>query len=175
MLKEKLLEIGFDNVGETSTELIPFEPSLIELCKMNHCGSYGKNYTCPPEVGKTEELIEKAKQYSRITVFQKVYTLEDSFDFEGMTNGKNNFKALTKKALKLCEETIDDYILLGAGPCDLCEVCGIATGVPCRFPDKAIASLESYAMKVSDLAELCSMKYINGVNTVTYFGAVLHR
>ncbi|MBM3710008.1 MAG: DUF2284 domain-containing protein, partial [Actinobacteria bacterium] len=34
-------------------------------------------------------------------------------------------------------------------------------------------SLEAYCMNVSTLAELCNMKYINGQNTVTYFGAFL--
>ena len=174
MIKQKLLNLGFDNVGTALTGLIPFEPPLIEMCKMNTCGNYGKSYSCPPSVGNTDELIEKAKQYKYITVFQKVYKLEDSFDFEGMTEGKNNFKDLTKKVYPICRECFEAFLLLGAGPCDLCSECGILTDTPCRFPEKAIASLESYAIKVSDLAGLCSMNYINGVNTVTYFGAVLH-
>ena len=40
-------------------------------------------------------------------------------------------------------------------------------------PDKALASLEAYCISVSDLAASCGMKYINGQNTVTYFGAVM--
>ncbi|MBM3708346.1 MAG: DUF2284 domain-containing protein, partial [Actinobacteria bacterium] len=36
-----------------------------------------------------------------------------------------------------------------------------------------ISSLEAYCMNVSTLAGLCNMKYINGQNTVTYFGAFL--
>nr|WP_305142352.1 DUF2284 domain-containing protein [uncultured Acetatifactor sp.] len=44
---------------------------------------------------------------------------------------------------------------------------------PCRFPDMAISSLEAHGINVSRLAAECGMKYINGQNTVTYFGAVL--
>jgi hypothetical protein len=34
-------------------------------------------------------------------------------------------------------------------------------------------SLEAYGVNVSKLAASAGMKYINGQNTVTYFGAVL--
>jgi hypothetical protein len=36
-----------------------------------------------------------------------------------------------------------------------------------------MASLEAYCINVSALASSADMKYINGQNTVTYFGAVL--
>lgn len=50
-----------------------------------------------------------------------------------------------------------------------------APAEPCRFPDRAMASLEAYGVAVSELAEACGMKYINGQSTVTYFGAFLYR
>ena len=34
-------------------------------------------------------------------------------------------------------------------------------------------SLEAYGIHVSKMAEAAGMKYINGQDTVTYFGAVL--
>jgi hypothetical protein len=34
-------------------------------------------------------------------------------------------------------------------------------------------SLEAYGINVSELAKAAGMNYINGQNTVTYFGAVL--
>ena len=62
---------------------------------------------------------------------------------------------------------------LGAGGCGVCERCAKQTGEPCRFPHLALASLEAYGVNVSQLAQAANMKYINGQNTVTYFGAVL--
>ena len=55
----------------------------------------------------------------------------------------------------------------------MCPVCAKREDKPCRFPGKALASLEAYCISVSDLAASCGMKYINGQNTVTYFGAVM--
>ena len=62
---------------------------------------------------------------------------------------------------------------LGAGGCNICPVCARVENHPCRFPDMAISSLEAHGINVSRLAAECGMKYINGQNTVTYFGAVL--
>ena len=170
---DKLKNSGFDKVSEISTKDIPFEPSLISLFEMNTCGNYGKNYTCPPLGGKIPELIEKAKGFRRIIVFQKVFPLEDSFDFEGMMEGQKEFNRLLLCAYDLCEENLDNFLLLGAGGCGRCPRCGAKDNIPCRFPDKKIPSLESYGIQVSTLAAVCGMDYINGQNTVTYFGGVL--
>lgn len=172
MFIDNIKKIGFDNVAKVSVSDITFEPSLIDLCKMNTCGNYGKCYTCPPFVGETQSLIHKAKQYQNAIVFQKIYTLEDSFDFEGMESAHLNFIALTQKVNTLCNTYSDNYLVLGAGGCKLCSECGVLSGTACRFPDKALPSLESYSIQVSKLAELANIKYMNGQNTVTYFGAV---
>ncbi len=39
--------------------------------------------------------------------------------------------------------------------------------------ESAVASLATYGVNVSKLAPAAGMKYINGKDTVTYFGAVL--
>ena len=48
--------------------------------------------------------------------------------------------------------------------------CGVSKD--CVSPDDAIASLEAHGIFVSNLAQSSDMKYINGKNTVTYFGAI---
>ena len=59
--------------------------------------------------------------------------------------------------------------------CRVCPVCGKRTGEPCRHPQQAISSLEAYGVNVSLLAQAAGMRYTNGQNTVTYFGAVFCR
>ena len=44
---------------------------------------------------------------------------------------------------------------------------------PCRYPESMFHSLEGYGFDVHLLAEAAGIKYNNGPNTVTYFGAVL--
>ena len=175
MLKEKIEALGFSNISEIDISDIAFEPELIDLCKQNHCGNYGRCYTCPPLVGETDKLIEKAKTFEKAIIFQKIYPLEDSFDIEGMNAAALGFKELVQAVNDMCSTDRENMLVLSAGGCRLCEKCGAIDGIPCRFPDKALASLESYGMNVSKLAGACGMKYINGQNTVTYFGGVLYR
>lgn len=173
MLTDDIHSCGFDKVEIISTSEIPFDTSLIKLCEMNSCGNYGKNYTCPPYVGNTDDLIRKVRSYSRAAVFQKVYYIKDSFDIEGMQCGNNNFRSLVDKVYDVCKDSISNYLILGAGGCKRCTTCGVVEGVECRNPKKAFASIESHGIYVSKLAEVCGMKYINGQNSVTYFGMIL--
>ena len=172
MLKTHIYELGFDRAATIDTALIPFDATLADLCAKNHCGSYGKNYTCPPHVGRMEELSQKVRQFSQALVFQKVYPLEDSFDYEGMVQAQQDFNRLTAQLHTFCRQHLDHFLLLGAGACTRCAVCAVQTNEPCRFPREATASLESYCIQVSSLAKLCQMAYLNGKDTVTYFGAI---
>ena len=40
---------------------------------------------------------------------------------------------------------------------------------------KKVLELEAYGINVSKLAEVAGMNYINGKDTVTYFGAILFK
>lgn len=178
-IKEQLIKAALEHGAYKAAFIdvaeIPFDSSLREYCKANYCGSYGKNYACPPYVGEAEELIQKAKGYQTAMVFQTVTSIEDSFDIEGMAQAAAGHAATAAAINKEVEALGKEYLQLTAGGCNICPVCAQAENKPCRFPGKAISSLEAYCMNVSTLASKCGMKYINGQNTVTYFGAFLFR
>ena len=174
LLLQKMNEIGVTAAAVLPTEKIPFDPELRKSCEVNRCGAYGKNWACPPLVGPVEELIASAKTYRVAVVFQNVYRIEDSFDIEGMQEAAKRHKETVRKIYESPAMPADS-VMLGAGGCDYCERCAAMDGEPCRFPGKAFASLEAYGVYVSELAEACGLNYINGVNTITYFGAVLVR
>ena len=169
------VEAGASNAAAIPVAEIPFDPELRKACEQNLCGAYGKNWTCPPACGDIHELIDRAKGYDRILVFQTIGTLEDSFDYEGMMAASEKHAEVTKKVGELvCGRLKGDLLRLSAGGCRLCDTCAKADDEPCRHPDEAISSLEAYGMFVSGLAGQCGMNYINGQNTVTYFGGVLY-
>jgi predicted metal-binding protein len=172
-LVKTCIEAGAFKAFLLTTDNIPFDVNLRSYCEQNICGNYGKNYACPPNVGKGEELIEKARSYKKALVFQTVTQIEDSFDFEGMKEAARKHSKVADTINKEIEKQFGNYLQLTAGECTVCDTCALTEDKPCRFPDKAISSLEAYCMNVSTLAERCQMKYINGQNTVTYFGAFL--
>ena len=173
VLKEEILRLGAKAVAVISVENISFDTAFRDMCASNACGNYGKNYMCPPDVGEIDGLIREAKTYSHAIVYQSIGLLEDSYDFEGMMGAGQFHNDLVQNVRALFGKYGQKALHLGAGGCRLCPVCGKKTGEPCRFPHKALASLESYGINVSKLAAQCGMRYINGENTVTYFGAAL--
>lgn len=173
-LLELIISLGADKAGTVPVEKIDFEPSFRSLCESNACGMYGRSWMCPPHVGTVEELIGRAKTYRTALVYQIVDTLEDSYDFEGMMAAGERMNRLTAAVRrKFLSLGLEDCLFLGAGGCRICPRCAKQDDQPCRYPDLALASLEAYGINVSVLAPQAGMKYINGVNTVTYFGAVL--
>ena len=168
---ENLLKWGAYKVSFVPVKNIEFEPSFRDMCRSNACGMYDRSWMCPPCVGEIHDLITSAKCYRWAMVYQTVNRLEDSYDIEGMLEAGKKMNDLTDKIRREISFG-PDFLVLGAGGCRLCKVCAKAENKPCRFPDRAISSLEAYGVNVSKLAELADMKYINGQNTVTYFGAV---
>ena len=178
MEKEKmiqtLLDWGAYRAAVVEVRDIQFEPEFRKMCESNACGMYGRSWMCPPHVGKVEDLICQARTYRTALVYQIVDTLEDSYDFEGMMAAGERMNRLAAAVRrKFTDLGLEDCLFLGAGGGRVCSRCAKQDDEPCRHPDLALSSLEAYGINVSVLAPQAGMKYINGVNTVTYFGAVL--
>lgn len=171
---DRSLSLGAYKASVIEAKEISLDRAFRDMCAANSCGVYGKCYMCPPDVGEIDVLMAEIKNYRYALVYQTVSQLEDSFDFEGMVAAKKRTYPLAQSLRSVfAEERITHVLHLGAGGCGVCKTCAKRTGEPCRFPEKAMASLEAYGINVSQLAKAADMKYINGQNTVTYFGAVL--
>lgn len=174
LLRQFISDAGAFRTGAVDVDAIPFEPEFRKLCESNACGMYGANWMCPPALGEVDDLIRDLKRWRWAVVYQTVDTLEDSYDFEGMMAAKDRMSRLTALLRReLAERHVSPALFLGAGGCRLCPRCGKLDNQPCRFPDQAIPSMEAYGINVSALAPMVGMKYINGPDTVTFFGAVL--
>jgi len=118
--------------------------------------------------------MNEAQSYQKALVYQTVGKLEDSYDFEGMMEAARLHNELSRALAKwFATLPFAKKLHLGAGGCHMCGVCAKRTNEPCRHPELAMPSLETYGINVSELAASSGMKYINGQNTVTYFGALL--
>ena len=173
-MMDAALQGGADKAAVIAVADIPFRRAFREACEANSCGKYGKCWTCPPDVGETDDLIARARRYDRCLLFQTVSGLEDSFDIEGMLEAGRVHSALTRRVWETLKPQMPvDALMLSAGGCGACERCAKEDDIPCRHPELALASLEAYGIAVSEIAPLGGMKYINGADTVTYFSAML--
>ena len=172
-LEERVCALGARTAALLPVSELPFESGFRALCEQNACGRFGRSWMCPPHVGEIEKLITRAKSYRFVLIYQTVSALEDSFDIEGMLRAGREMNTLVRRVRAALSTELPDALYLGAGGCRVCEEC--AYPEPCRAPEEACASLEAYGISVSELARRAGMKYVNGENTVTYFGAVLFR
>ncbi len=153
---------------------VVYSETFRDICETNQCGLYGKCWVCPPEIGEIHDLMEQAKAFPRGMLYQTIGTLEDSFDIEGMfAAGANhaNVSSLLQKQLPLLLKK--PFLHLGCGGCHLCKTCAKKDGEPCRHPESALPAMEGYGIDVYNTTKHTPLNYINGTNTVTYFGLVL--
>lgn len=171
-IKELALESGFTHVGDLDADLIEVRTEVRDMCAEDKCKSYGKNWSCPPGCGSLSECEDKIRKYKKGFILQTTGELEDSFDFESMTEiNQKHGKAIAELAKKV-GTIYPDAMVLGAGACTLCKDCTYPDQ-PCRFPDKMIASMEAYGIVVSDICSANNIAYYYGPNTLTYVGCVL--
>jgi predicted metal-binding protein len=168
-IEQALPPVGLNQYAFIDPKELIFAQSVRDMCAMNSCGRYNTNWQCPPGVGDMEPLEKKAKNYRCALLFNKVYPLEDSYDFEGMMAAKDAFTETCRQIYRIVQNAADSAVIMGAGGCSICPECTYPSE-PCRFPDEAIASIEACGIDVYAISGKFGFQYINGVNTVTYFG-----
>lgn len=170
-----LIELGVTRFGWVPVSDVVFSEAFRAACESNQCGKYGTNWSCPPGVGDPAALIARARRFQQGLVIQTVWPLEDMFDFDGMMAGGEKHNALFRKAVARVTPLLSaaETLALSAGACTVCETCTYLSGEPCRLPERALASLESYGIDVAALIASSGLSYMNGPNTVSYVGVIL--
>ena len=173
-LIQTALEAGAARAALISGAEIAFSETFRDICEANQCGCYGKCWVCPPEIGEIGNLIAAAKAYPKGLLYQTVGRLEDSCDIEGMMASGHRHALVSREIQKKLPGLLrNPFLHLGCGGCHLCETCAKRTGEPCRHPEYALPAMEGYGIDVYNTTKNTPLPYINGTNTVTYFGLVL--
>lgn len=152
---------------------VPFSQTVRQMCADNRCGKYGTCWTCPPGIGEWEALRDECHSHDGMAlVLTTKHDLEDSFDFEGMTQAAHTHKQLDSALALALGELGLPFVLYSAGGCELCDRCTYPDA-PCRFPDRVHKPMEACGIDVVSLARTCGIRYNNGPDTVTYFSMLL--
>ena len=170
---EALAVIGITEAGHIKPDELCFGEEIRKLCEGNVCRNYGASWACPPAVGPVEECRRRCLAYGDAMLFAAAYPLADSFDFEGMKAAHGLFKRVCDRLYFAAPEKTAGFLLLSNEGCSRCESCTYPSA-PCRMPDMLFPSLEGFGIYVNKAASSAGIRYINGPDTVTYFGLLLY-
>ena len=171
-LRKLAAEAGMTECGTVNVADVNFSHEVRKMCEADVCRKYGRTWACPPAVGTIEECRDKCRRYRTLLLFSRKREIEDSFDFEGMEEAAREFKRAARKFEALIKPRFSHYLMLSNEGCGECTAC--AYPEPCRLPGRAHGSIEAYGIMVSETAAAAGIKYINGPNTVTYFGGLFY-
>lgn len=164
-------EYGFETAVSLNVDSLISRDEVREMCAANTCHAYGSNWSCPPACGTIQQCGEKMKQFTRGVLVQTIGELEDSWDFEGIQDAAEKHGARFREiALRLWKDQVT-VLPLTAGACPICEKC--AYPEPCRFPGKAISSMEAYGLLVNQVCTDNGLPYNYGPEHIAYTGCLL--
>lgn len=165
---------GASKAAVIDSSRIVLSETFRRICESNQCGSYGKCWMCPPEIGEIGLLMDQVRSYPKGLLYQTIAGLEDSYDIEGMfAAGARHARISQQIQAAVLPLLRFPFLHLSCGGCHLCERCAKRDNQPCCFPGKALSSLEGYGIDVYNTVKDTGLKYTNGENTVTYFGMIL--
>ena len=173
-IADAALKAGAAKATVIPQKRIVLSGEFYDICKSNACGNFGRCWMCPPDIGPIDLLMERVRSYPYALIYQTIGALEDSFDIEGMQAAARNHARVSQKIqASVAPILAKGCFHLSCGGCNLCESCAKKENKPCRFPEKALIPMEGAGVDVYNTVKDTHLKYINGQNTVTYFGMVL--
>ena len=171
-IKKIILAVGFLECGELNINKLEYSKEIRKMCEDNVCRCYNTTWACPPAVGTIDECKKRVENYSHMILLSNSYKIKTPFDYKSMKKGMVNFKEKIYLLDDSLKKAISKYQILSNESCNICKECTYPK-FPCRHKDKLFHSIEGYGFHIYKLAKDCNLKYDNGENTITYFGAVL--
>jgi predicted metal-binding protein len=174
-IKEYSEKLGINVCVEINPDVLVPEERIRKYCEENKCGSYGRNYTCPPNAGSLDEIRERLKNFSRGYLFQYSREMDLKNDRKKLIKSKDDFhKMILKLEDFIKKEGIENVWGLIGGNCGLCRNCAIQKDKPCRHPDKARMSLEAIGIDVVGLLDKLGLDSNFHSDRITWTGCILY-
>lgn len=170
-LIDKAKEMGFDEAVSFDPKVLIARADVRSMCAADKCGVYHKNWTCPPSCGTIEECQERMRSYNNGILLQSVGYMKKTIDSRCYRETeRRHMKSLYTFAEEI-RKIYPSALCLGAGGCRVCKQC--AYPEPCRFPEKAMSSMEGYGLFVTQVCRDAGVLYYYGEKTITYTACVL--
>lgn len=174
MTKETMIQLalneGFSAAALIDTREIVFDASFRPYCEENLCGSYGANYSCPPDCGTPDEMEKRMRTFEHALVVQTRWPITDYRDIKAIKAAKQSHNAGMMRVIHRLKQEGYSGLMGGASCCTLCDRCAILDSLPCAHPDDRFSCLSAYCIHVRKLAEVCGMEYTCQDGSLAFFG-----
>lgn len=164
-------ECGFSEAVELDPRILTPLKAVREACATGSCGAYGSNWTCPPACGSLEECSAAIGRCRQGLLLQTVGSLDDCFDPEGIARTEGLHKNALQRFAERLRREHPQALVLGAGACSICRSCAYPEA--CRFPEKAVSSMEAYGLLVTQVCRDSGLRYYYGPGTIAFCACVL--
>ncbi len=158
---------------------VSFDPAVLQakedvraMCAQDKCRAYGKNWTCPPHCGSIADCEARMRRYRQGILLQTLGQLSKAIDSRGYRETEQRHLTAFSQFCDAIRSQYPDALCLGSGGCRVCKAC--AWPEPCRFPEKAVSSMEGYGLFVTQVCRDCGAEYYHGEKTITYTACVLY-
>ena len=163
--------LGFDVACPVDPKTLEARHDVRSMCAADRCGAYNKNWTCPPAIGSIEDCQAKLRSYERAILLQTVGHMRKTIDSKCYRETEQKHLQSLYAFAEEIRRAYPDALCLGAGGCRICKRC--AYPEPCRFPEKAMSSMEGYGLFVTQVCRDARAAYHHGEGTITYTALVL--
>ena len=171
-IQETAKRLGFDTVAPLDPGKLQARQDVRDMCNADKCMIFGKNWGCPPHCGTVAQCQEKMGSYHRGVLLQTVGHMTKAIDSKCYRETERRHLEHFYALAELVREAYPDALCLGAGGCRVCKKC--AYPEPCRFPEKAMSSMEGYGLFVTQVCRDAGVPYYHGEKTITYTACVLY-
>ena len=168
---ETALQLGFDAAVPMNPRSLTAREDVRDMCAADKCGAYGKNWTCPPAIGSPGDCQARMRSFRSGILVQTLGHMQKAIDSRCYRDTEKRHIQAMYALRDEIRKVYPDALCLGAGGCRVCKTC--AYPEPCRFPEKAMASMEGYGLFVTEVCREAGIPYYHGERTVTYTGCVL--
>lgn len=151
-----------------------YDPDTVKecmgLCSQNLCGSYGKNWGCPP--GHTTHMDALAGRFDRTLVLKRTFMTDPKDSGRVKGYGKDMQDAVRLAVIRLRSSGIECTGFADGG-CSYCGVC--AYPEPCRFPDMLIPSVSALGVDLGGYLATLGEGFSFRDDRLTLYGLILYR
>ena len=168
---EKAKEAGFDAAAMMNPKILEAREDVRGMCAVDKCGAYNRNWTCPPACGTIEECQQKMRVYDNGILLQSIGHMRKAIDSRCYRETERRHMEALYAFAEEIRKVYPNALCLGAGGCRVCKQC--AYPEPCRFPEKAMSSMEGYGLFVTQVCRDTGVPYHYGEKTIAYTACVL--